>query len=82
MQWGLWYSRGGVFQKEPDEKTSKEYLLKAAEQGHSGAQCVLGVCYANGEGVSKDMSEAVKWWRKAAEQGDEDAKKALNSLEK
>ena len=66
---GLWYSRGGVFQKEPDEKTSKEYLLKAAEQGHSGAQCVLGWCYANGYGVAKDMSEAVKWYRKAAEQG-------------
>ena len=66
---GLWYFRGGVFQKEPDEKTSKEYLLKAAEQGHSGAQCVLGWCYAHGYGVAKDMSEAVKWYRKAAEQG-------------
>ena len=66
---GLWYSRGGVFQKEPDEKTSKEYFLKAAEQGHSGAQCVLGWCYAHGYGVAKDMSEAMKWWRKAADQG-------------
>ncbi len=26
--------------------------------------------YANGEGVSQDYQEAVKWYRRAAEQGD------------
>ena len=30
----------------------------------------LGICYNNGEGVAKDATEAVKWYRKAAEQGD------------
>ena len=30
-------------------------------------------CSSCGEGVSKDLSEAVKWYRKAAEQGDADA---------
>ena len=30
----------------------------------------LGYCYQNGFGVSKDDSEAVKWYRMAAEQGD------------
>ena len=29
----------------------------------------LGVCYANGTGVSQDYAEAVKWYRKSAEQG-------------
>ena len=29
----------------------------------------MGVCYANGEGVKQDFAEAVKWFRKAAEQG-------------
>ena len=28
----------------------------------------LGVCYYKGEGVAKDQVEAVKWYRKAAEQ--------------
>jgi TPR repeat protein len=28
----------------------------------------LGFCYNRGEGVAKDMEEAVKWYRKAAEQ--------------
>jgi TPR repeat protein len=41
------------------------------------AQCNLGFCYAYGEGVPKNEKEAVKWWTKAAEQGDALAKKAL-----
>jgi TPR repeat protein len=30
----------------------------------------LGVCYLNGHGIAQDYNEAVKWVRKAAEQGD------------
>ena len=62
---GLWYSIGGVFRKEPDTKTSNEYLLRAAKQGHSRAQYVLGLRYARGEGIVKNMSEAAKWYYKA-----------------
>lgn len=36
--------------------------------------------YENGRGVAKDEAEAAKWYRKAAEQGDESAKKALEQL--
>ena len=32
------------------------------------AQSNLGVCFYAGEGVAKDQAEAVKWYRKAAEQ--------------
>jgi len=34
------------------------------------AQYSLGAYYAKGQGVAKDYLEAVKWWRKAAEQND------------
>ena len=34
-------------------------------------------CYRDGEGVKKDEAEAVKWWWKAAEQGESDAMKEL-----
>ena len=37
---------------------------KAAEQGDAKAQFNLGVRYANGEGVPKDASQAVTWFRK------------------
>jgi len=36
--------------------------------------------YQNGLGVEKDYNEAVKWFRKAAEQGHEKAKAALKKL--
>ena len=38
-------------------------------------------CYENGEGVEKDIHEAVKWYRKAAEKGSISAKEALQNLE-
>ena len=38
--------------------------------GASYAQYNLGLCYAKGEGLAKDPVEAVRWYLKAAEQGD------------
>ena len=40
-----------------------------AAQGDARAQFKLGVMYRHGEGVPKDVQEAVTWYRKAAEQG-------------
>ena len=34
--------------------------IKAAEQGNAEAQYNLGMCYANGDGLAKDMKESVK----------------------
>jgi TPR repeat protein len=41
-----------------------------AEQGYSGAQSSLGVMYADGKGVLKDMTKA-KYWTKKAYEGDD-----------
>ncbi len=43
------------------------------------AQFNLGFCYDNGLGVMQDRQEALKWYRMAAEQGNENAIEALNS---
>ena len=40
------------------------------------AQFNLGVCYHDGEGVAR-MIEAVKWFRKAAEQNDAEAQRNM-----
>lgn len=40
-----------------------------AKQGDVDAQFILGFMYANGKGVSQNDMEAVKWFKKAAEQG-------------
>jgi TPR repeat protein len=52
-----------------DENTPLDVLKEQAEKGNTLAQCRLGVCYYNGKGVSKNLAEAAKWFRKAAEQG-------------
>jgi hypothetical protein len=39
-----------------------------AEAGDPNSEFQLGLAYANGQGVAKDLAEAVKWYRKAAEQ--------------
>ena len=44
-------------------------LRVLAEQGDVGAQFILGVMCANGQGVSQDSAEAVRWYRLAADQG-------------
>jgi TPR repeat protein len=47
-----------------------KWLRKAAEQGLPRAQCLLGLNYANGEGVKKvDKVEGARWLRRAADQG-------------
>ena len=42
----------------------------AANQGDAAAQYNLGVCYYNGEGVTKDIKEAARLFKLAADQGD------------
>ena len=59
---------GVAFLQQGNYSEAVKYFAEAAKQGHPDAQNNLGLCYANGQGVPKDMVEAVKWYRKAAEQ--------------
>ncbi|MCY4426066.1 MAG: tetratricopeptide repeat protein, partial [Halieaceae bacterium] len=52
-----------------DNAEAAAWFRKAAEQGHATAQFVLGLVYANGQGVPKNDTEAARWYRMAAEQG-------------
>jgi TPR repeat protein len=42
--------------------------LVEAGAGDADSEFQLGLCYVNGEGVPRDFVNAVKWFRKAAEQ--------------
>ena len=44
-------------------------LMDEADAGNVISQYNLGLCYAEGNGVEVDLAEAVRWFRKAAEQG-------------
>lgn len=76
-----YYSRGLGGVKEDKEKAIK-LVRQAAENGSSNAQFVLADCYRRGIGVgiSFSLDEARKWYTKAANQGNKEAKEMLDRL--
>lgn len=61
---------GNVPKNEVEAAYWNSTIRTAAEQGDPDAQCAIGQKYRSGQGVSKDLAEAVKWWRMAAERGE------------
>jgi TPR repeat protein len=56
-------------------------LLNEAKQGDVTAQIALADIYEEGRGVPQDLAQAVKWYRKAAEQGNPQAQYWLRRLQ-
>lgn len=54
--------------RDPDE--AFKLFNKAVAQGHMKSLNMLGRCYENGWGCPQDMAEAVRWYRRSAEEGD------------
>ena len=78
--YGVCYFNGqGVPQ---DFKQAAYWTRKSAEQGYPTAQLVLGYNYLDGNGVERDKEQAAYWFKQAADQGNEQAKAALEKLEK
>ena len=55
-------------------------LRALAVAGDPHAQCRLGLLYDKGEGVPQDDTEAVRWYRLAADQGHADAQHNLGDM--
>ncbi len=68
---------GHLADGEREQAEALQLYRLAAEQGVAGAQCRLGVMFAQGRGVTPDPGESVRWFRLAAEQGDAEAQGAL-----
>jgi uncharacterized protein len=66
--------------RRSDYATAFQVYHSLADQGLAVAQFNLGLMYANGQGVSKDETEAMKWYRLAADQGRSDAQYQLGHL--
>ena len=69
------YNRG-------DYEKAAEFMPKAAKEGDEYAQMVLGKMYYLGKGVERSAKKAVKWWRKAADAGNESAADLLKWAER
>ena len=57
-------------------------VMNSVDRDDAEVQFYLGTMYENGQGVAKDETEAVKWYRKAAEQGNADAQYSLGLMYK
>ena len=63
-----------------NEQLALGWYLRAAEQGHAGAQDNLGMRYEHGQGVERDPAQALHWYRQAADQGLPSAQYHLGQL--
>lgn len=75
-----WFLCGyeGIFDK--NEELAFTYAQRAALDGLATAQFAIGYFYEVGIYTKMDLKEAKDWYRKAAEQGNEEAKKRFEAV--
>lgn len=66
---GSWFAVTSASAQTKDAASFNRHLRALAEKGHADSQYKLGIAYDEGLGISKDYTEAFKWFRLAAEQG-------------
>lgn len=62
-----------------DYTKAEEWARKAADAGHADAQFLMGDLYYYGNGVTKDLEAARRWYEKAASQGNKTARWTLDN---
>lgn len=71
---------GGVYVQLGDPIRALPMLRSAATAGHARAATLLGWLYEVGSGTERNLGEATRWYRLAAERGDARAMAALGRL--
>lgn len=72
-----------LYGEEISEEIKKEYFemnLKAAEMGFVESMSEVAGMYFKGFGVEKNFDEAIKWLKKAIDEGDDSAAIALANI--
>jgi hypothetical protein len=62
------YERGKQAYQASDYFTARQLWMPLALRGQARAQYSVGQLYEKGQGVDRDLSKALAWYRKAAEQ--------------
>jgi hypothetical protein len=73
-------SLGTMYFDMYDYKQARTWYQKAAEQGFSVGQVMLGYMYEQGLGGGSDLDKARDWYQRAASQGDSYAAQRLQSV--
>ena len=70
------------YEVDKDYTEAMDYYVEYERLTHSSdAQYMIGKMYYEGEGVKKDVATAKKWFKMAAEQGNEDAVSILEEID-
>ena len=78
---GTLYAGGKVGTRtEAELRMAADLLGKAANQGLASAQFNFGLMNERGTGTRRDMDAAIGWYKKAANQGNSNARQALTRL--
>lgn len=75
----LW-QRGTAYYDRNDFRNAFSLYSQAAALGHPRAMAVLGTMYHDGEGVTKNPGQAVKWYTQAAMLGNRGAQYSLGAM--
>jgi TPR repeat protein len=75
-----WFAEAQPYIDNGDFTKALPIVQKAADADNPNAMAYLGYFYENGEGVPKDLTEARRWYEKAARGGNAQAKEALARL--
>ena len=78
--WRIGGENGYEAYRRGDMQAAMELWRKEVDAGSDDALFDIGLMYAKGEGVPKDTEEALRWFRMAADRGDENAVEAINRL--
>jgi TPR repeat protein len=80
---GSLYSQGEAFLNKGDVASAFDRFLRAAQDGHAGAQYYVAIMSANGIGTAKDVNAGAIWMYAAAGNGSQQARQVVaNSLGK
>lgn len=74
---GEQYEKGMRMYKTADYANAFKYLAPLAEKGYVNAYFPVAEMYHGGRGVTKDRDLALKWYQKAADAGNEEAKRII-----
>ena len=86
LKLGLIYEHGAKGVQADADESSQMYQIAASEmdvfaqQGDADAQAMLAGMYQQGQGVKKNIAQALRWWEKSALQGHMQAQMSLGRL--
>ena len=72
---------GWFYHKHKQYDQAFRYFNMGVDEGDADCMLGVGLLYAYGQGVAEDKTKAVKWLRKSADNGSEEAEKMLEQLE-